>query len=149
MEFRIDPYSSVGDVRFGMSREEVRGILGGPSSLFRRSPNSVRLTEAFSENGIFVIYDDIDRCAAVEMTTPASAILEGRAIISQPMIDVQRWLELNGAEMSPDSAGFTCFSHGIGIFAPAAPSPFALIESVIAFNREYGESRRRLLNFQR
>ncbi len=60
----VKPLISVGEVEFGMPREKVRQLFGAYSE-FRKTPNSVKTTDAFSFCHVF--YDDNDCCEAIEI----------------------------------------------------------------------------------
>ncbi|MEE0264641.1 MAG: hypothetical protein UD936_03350 [Acutalibacteraceae bacterium] len=64
MKFNIIPNEAVGDVLFGMTREEVRGILTGFKAEFKKSIYSENTTDDFGCCHVF--YDEHNKCNAIE-----------------------------------------------------------------------------------
>jgi len=138
MDLLIRPYEGIGPVTLGMDRAEVRSVLGGAVRSFKKSPDSKAPTDAFDEQGLHVYYDDAGRAEAIEVASPATPILEGRALIGRPFEELRHWLEQMDPEIQVDDAGLTAPSLGIGLYAPAATaSPSDPIEGVIVFKRGY------------
>jgi hypothetical protein len=121
-----------------MSRLEVRAVLGLKVEPFRKGPESDPLVDAFPGERIHVYYDPQDTCEAVEVATPAEPLLEGRALLGQPFAEVRDWLRSLGSQLEDNDAGLTDFTHGLGLYAPAAVElPDEPVEGVIAFRRGY------------
>lgn len=79
----IVPHESVGDIKFGMSQEEVSKILGEGEDYSRdysRIGMGVQNRRYYPDRGTFVIYDDAGKVEAVEMLPESKARLEGKNI---------------------------------------------------------------------
>ena len=58
MRLNVNPLESVGDVKFGMTREEVRSILGDAEE-FKKDPDDDITTDDFGFCHVFYDEDDI------------------------------------------------------------------------------------------
>jgi hypothetical protein len=59
------PFIGLHDIRFGMNRITIREILGNNYKTFRRGAVE-NTTDFYDEKGIFVEYDLLDNCNAIE-----------------------------------------------------------------------------------
>ena len=126
MEFEITPHKSVGGIRFGMTRVEIRSLFGEP----RENSNEV---SAISESdewpnfGLRVDYTEADTCEAILLTAPlAQPILNGRRLLDSPHRDICSWLrELDpGASFPADGEeSLWCNKLGIMLGAPRNDEP--------------------------
>jgi hypothetical protein len=55
-KFEAIPHASLGPVRIGAKRTEIHTALGAPDTTFKKTPNSVSLTDAWFENALQVFY---------------------------------------------------------------------------------------------
>ena len=58
----IYPYHGVGLIRFGMMREDVRGLLGKPSATFYKGLSTESSTDAYDDLGLHVYYNHPSGC---------------------------------------------------------------------------------------
>lgn len=138
MKLVLTPYESLGPIRFGMSREEVRAVLAVAVHPFKKTPDATTLTDAFEAEGIYVSYDDQGDCEAVEVASPAEPVLDGETLLGQPFSQLRDRLKARGDELEVDASGLTDLTSGLGLYAPSAEkAPNDPIEAVIAFRRGY------------
>ena len=78
MRLNVNPLESVGDVKFGMTREEVRSIFGDAEE-FKKDPDDDITTDDFGFCHVF--YDEDDRCEAVEIFD-AEVFIDGKQVYS-------------------------------------------------------------------
>lgn len=86
--FEIIPVEKVGEICFGMSRADVRGILGAPLSEFRKTRRSANTTDDYGNFHVF--YDVDDTCEAVELFGGCTACLRGKSCFPKqglPLLD--------------------------------------------------------------
>ena len=76
MDFVIVPNKSVGEVLFGLKREEVREIFVGFKGTFKKSKFSKNLTDDFGYCHVF--YNAKDECNAVEFFEESTLIYKNR-----------------------------------------------------------------------
>jgi hypothetical protein len=122
MDLTIIPYESVGSIKFGMSRLEVRQTLGA----FVEQPDEPYLPEgitqedvdfvdAFKELGVEVIYERKfpHVCIAISMYEPAAPIFNGRNLLEEPIEDSKEWLEAMDGEVEIIIEGVISYRFGI------------------------------------
>ena len=69
MDLQLVPYERLGPIRLGMRRDEVRTVIPSRVEAYQKTPTSVALTDAFSEEGIHVFYNNEDVCIAIEVSS--------------------------------------------------------------------------------
>ena len=118
MEFVIKPYESVGPIKIGMTKEEIRSVMTEvPSNNhYFRGP----YTDDFVQSGLFAYYTGEDGvCEAVEIVDPIIVILEGKPINGVPFIEAKKWLENFESELKEEEfVGVTSFKLDVGLYAP-------------------------------
>jgi hypothetical protein len=86
-EWRIIAQRSVGPIRFGMTRKEVRGLLAQPFTAFQKGEGS-ELTDAFDTLDLHVFYRD-DAVEAVEFWNADNVVLGGHRLGDQSFADME------------------------------------------------------------
>jgi hypothetical protein len=77
MDIVIKPLIGFDGVLFGMSRSDVRSIIGDPQSSGRRFVDSLS-NDFYANDGLFCYYDDDDRLTAFEIgASLGSAVMFG------------------------------------------------------------------------
>jgi hypothetical protein len=61
------PLKSYDSIRFGMTREEIRGILGDDYVEFKRNEFSKNSSDSYDNLNLIVEYDETDICEAIEL----------------------------------------------------------------------------------
>lgn len=142
-EYAVDPGIGAGELRFGMSRQDVYGILGNPS--WRREPNEFTpmTSEQFSPRCCFVDFDPRGRCCAIEFYPDARVTLEGRNIMAMTYDDLVIHLRSKGVSFKERGDGLRADELGIACWAPQISDPdcsHAPVESLVVYERGYYES---------
>ncbi len=90
MRFPIVPLQSVGDLRIGMTRDEVRAIMGVEPDAFAKIPNAKQLTDSFHDSCVQVFYDPDDRAEYIELSRAPSIDpeFEGLHIFNTPATEL-------------------------------------------------------------
>ena len=130
----IVPYEKAGPVYFGMTRDEVRKLLGQEPHVFRRSS---RENESERYDDFFVYYDDEDRCEAVEFWPGNEVVCCGLSLFSRSF---EEELSLLVAVDSGVKAGLDCCTSeklGVGLWSSSRRGPDAQVDSVLAFSHGY------------
>ena len=118
-ELLIYPYQGVGQIRFGMTREKVRSLLGEPSATFYKGLNTQSPTDAYDNIGIHIYYHHPSGyCQALEFFEPAQLLLKEKQLFELPFVNLREWLLSQDSELEIDDEGLTCFKYGLGIYAP-------------------------------
>lgn len=109
----VTPLEGFNDVRYGMSREEVRRILGTPIREFKKTKYSKNTTDDFGMYHIY--YDSNNRFEAVEFFEGAS-ICDNRGNAFPKTAEALTKLPYH---FESDSESYICFDSSIGIYAPS------------------------------
>jgi len=138
MNYEIDPYVGVGQIKFGSPVDEVRGVVGEAFRSFLKSPRSVFPTDSFPALRMFCFYDAQGLLEAVEFAKPARPIICGFEFIGQPLSKAIATLGPLDSQLEIERDGLTAYGLGVALWAPLAKNdPHAPIEAVMAFRRGY------------
>ena len=80
--WEIVPYVGVGPIQFGQTRSQVRSLLGGNVSVFRKGPSASTETDAFNELGLHLHYDAQDRLECIEAWGPCPIYYKDVALLN-------------------------------------------------------------------
>ena len=106
----VVPLEKVGDVSFGMSRDEVRNIFGDASE-FNKSSLSKNTTDDFGFCHVF--YKD-DKCEAVELFNTADVVVNGTSIFNSDFETVKGLFP----DAEDSGEGFISKEMSVGVYAP-------------------------------
>ncbi len=141
MEFDIVPFIRVGPIHFGISRAEIRSLLGGRLEEFMKSRSSTEPTDDFRDLDLHVYYKN-DCCSAVEVFKASKQTLLGHieptllgyAIVGRPYSEVLGWMENLDPNIECDGTGLLSRQYGVSIFAPSAEDEiYDPVEGVYVF----------------
>jgi Suppressor of fused protein (SUFU) len=141
--FDVRPYEGVGPVWLGMTRVEVRRVLGGRVEAFKKGAEQDVEADAFDALDLNVCYCPDGTVDAVEFFEHAKVSLNGQALIGQPLSVVRAFLAgLDSAELGsgskPDGTLLTSSALGIGLLVPEiTEGPSAIVRGVIFFSQGY------------
>ncbi len=139
MKFRIVPYVGAEPILFGMTSEQVERAMGVKARKFKKSSDSVMLTDAF--DCCHVYYNPMGMCEAIEFFEPADLVLNDVTLIGKPYQEIEDFFKKADESIMVDDCGLTSNSFGIGVYAPFALSePDEPVEGVIAFVKGYYDS---------
>jgi hypothetical protein len=114
----ITPFTSVGPVAFGRSRQEVRQLLGPGVSTFNKGPGAATETDVYDALGAHFYYDDSERLECVEIMGPITVRYRGISLINVPIADVLQQLRDAGISYRFDD-GYFVDESGFVIYAPS------------------------------
>jgi hypothetical protein len=138
MNFVINPYIGIGEIKLGMTRSEVRSTLKSRFESCQRTGDLDIPEDFFPELGIFVEYNQSDVCASIQVVTPLDPIWRGKKLLQMPFIELAEWFISIDPDIELDETGFTCYKYGIGTYAPDyQEEPDSSPESIIVFTRGY------------
>lgn len=130
----IVPFTSVGILKFGDSRQEAREKLDSNFTTFRKHSSEIE-TDAFENLHIHLYYDQERRLEFVEAFAPAEVTLHGITFLGRNLGDVildMKSLGFIPTESDDTSAEF----EGAGI---ALTAPSGVVETVAAHRKGYYE----------
>ncbi len=106
------PLKEVNGIRFGMSRADVRKILGRQYNEFRKSKLSKNTTDDFGICHVF--YDSDDMCEAVEVFADCEVSINGKTIFPLDIASVKCMI----TDLKESYGSYISESYSIGIYAP-------------------------------
>lgn len=112
--WRIKPFSQVGPIEFGQSRNSVRSKLNSDYRVFKKTPGE-NDTDAYDSLGIHVYYDDEDKVEFVEAFSPAEVEFEGIVLIGRNVDEVAADLGDRGYDAEQDEVGYNYDELGFGL----------------------------------
>lgn len=138
MRHTIKPLKGIDSIEFGMTPEQVRGLLGAEFKSFKRTPTAGFPSDYFPALGVFAYYDQSGALEAIELASPATPLLDGVNLLGIGFDDLKTTLRARDAELEVESDGAIAHAHGVGVYAPNAKhDPKANCESVIVFRIGY------------
>lgn len=88
MKFLFSPNKSVGKIKFGSDRKEVRSVLSGFLGEFKKNRFSKNTTDEFE--CCHVYYDAEDKCNAVELFAANELIYENKNLFSLSVSELEK-----------------------------------------------------------
>lgn len=140
MTFNYNPYSGVNDLRFDMSRDEIRGALGliHLYKEFHRTKSSNNTTDSFYQLGLFVNYNEAERCDSFEFHSNAKVIFIEVNLMNLSYKEFVNFIKSLDEEVVEDESGCTSFILGVGAYAPnKEENPDEKVEGIIVFKKGY------------
>jgi hypothetical protein len=99
----------------GVTKAEVRRLLGEPESVFRRRPGSAPI-EDFQVFGAQVTYDGAARVSFVEVARPANPVVNGVELVGRAASDVYGELRAEGFTVREDDDGAIIEELNVGLY---------------------------------
>ena len=120
MEFTFYPYEGFGPVKFLMSRDEVRKIMGLPYEETTMVTNSGPDTRDYFAKQLFIGYNDELKCNRFEQCGgyDIDIIFEGESILRRPYKELLEHYQKLDPEIYIDREGFTSLKYGFSIWCP-------------------------------
>lgn len=143
MDFDIKSYIGAGPLRYGMSIQEVRNVLGGPFRTFKRAPSVVAPSDQFIDIGVIANYRPAGTVSSIEFAKPSNPTFRGIALFSESVEQLTSLLRDADPAIEIDNGGATSKALGLGFYAimdePAENEPGELL-SIIAFEKGYHDA---------
>jgi hypothetical protein len=127
----IRPFESVGALRFGDSRQHVKGKLRRPSFPFQKNVGYSEI-EVCNELGLHLYFDSDDCLEFVEAFEPAQVVFRGISFLGRELDSVISDMESLGYRPTESDVGVNFESAGIALTAPSG-----IVEGVAAHRKGY------------
>lgn len=114
-EIIVEPLKKVGDICFGMSRSQVREIMGEYKE-FKKSRFSKNTVDDFNECHIY--YDSNNLCQAIELYGEYRIKIKENSILPNNFTDICRVLEALDKNLEIEYDTCTSIKYSIGVYAP-------------------------------
>ena len=138
MDIDIKPLVGVGPLRFGMSVDEVRAMLGVHYVSFKKTPLSEFPCDHFEDSSTFAYYDKNGKLEALEFYEGANPVLNGYSFMGGLASEAKLRLDESGGTLEIDSDSITSLSLGVGVYAPDWEQDASqTVEGVIVFKEGY------------
>jgi len=139
-DWTIEPFESLGALRFGMRKGEAQQVLGEPPKEFHKG-FSENVTEAYNGTGVHVYYDADATVEFIEVFPPSRPTFRGIDLMRPDAAAVIADLAKLGLTVRDDGEGGLWFDkEGFSLFAPAGKT-----EGVSVFRRGYDTGAQRLI----
>ena len=109
----VEPLKKVGEIEFGMTRDEVRNVWGDADA-FMKTPDDDSLTDDFGFCHVY--YDAEDKCEAVEIWD-AEVYIEDTKIYPIDMDSAEDVLNEFFDDIEADDEGIISYDYSIAITA--------------------------------
>lgn len=118
-EIVVRPLKAVGDIEFGMSRNEVRGILGKYRE-FKKSKWATCTTDDFGYCHVY--YDKENKCEAVEIFGDVRVKIAQQVIFPLDFSKTCELLKARDETLEIEEDSCTSLKESIGVYAPQGKS---------------------------
>src|SRR6266480_1366133 len=118
LKLEIRPFEGLGDLRFGMSRRDVRTLLGQEFRSFKKTPLADSLTDAYTQFGLHLYYDGQDRLELVEAFQPCVPIFRGVELLGPRKVVLEGLREAGVGSPRRDADGELFHDLGFGLYSP-------------------------------
>ena len=132
LKLEIRPFEGLGDLRFGMSRRDVRALLGQEFRSFKKTPLADSLTDAYAQYGLHLYYDGQDRLELVEAFRPCVPIFQGVELLGPRKVVPDRLREAGAGGPRRDSDGDFFDDLGFALYSPGD-----MVEGVSVYRKGY------------
>ena len=138
MEFIIHPRQGIGPVRLGMSRQEIRTILGVPPDTFRQNQFADTDTDYFVSIGIMADFDAGERCNFITAVSEARPTFQNRPIVGVPHDQCEAWFRQLDPGLEVGDVGLISRKLGISLYTSSVKKcPSGPVECVHVFADGY------------
>jgi hypothetical protein len=137
-DFEIDPFEGMGDVKFGMTPQQVRRLLGNCFKSFKRTPQAAFPSDYYEAVGLFFNYDPTGVLEAIEFAAPANPTVRGIELIGRELIELMSELSRVDQHIETEVDGAIANGMGVSVWAPLAKDEVhARVDSALAFRKGY------------
>lgn len=135
MYYEVIPHEGVGDIRFGMSKEEVRELFPDRTPKdYKQNVYSRGDTDLYESLGIMIHYDTEGRCAAVEFGGSVKPMYQGSSPLGMTKELVEAWFESHDDDSQIDPPDITSEKLSLSAYVEEKA------ESIMVFRDGYYDS---------
>jgi hypothetical protein len=117
----VFPGKGIGTVRLGMTREQVRAILGVAYQSIMRGPYAVTATDHFDQLWLQVDYDADDVCNLINAIGPANPVLFGKHPTKLTHEQCTQWLLTLDPDLIIESDSLISKKLGVTTYTSLGP----------------------------
>ncbi|SEA79546.1 hypothetical protein SAMN05421743_108122 [Thalassobacillus cyri] len=145
MKLDIKPYHSMGPIKLGMSRKEVRETLNLKVTEFMKDEADENTTDAFDDLGINVYYKADDTCEMIEVSSSAIPMLKHKKLIGPPLKQVKEMLRSYDPYIYLVGDILISDRLGISLYTEDVEDDELPVEAVMLFEKGYDDELQELL----
>jgi hypothetical protein len=109
-------FQGLGDIRFGMNRDDIRSLLGEEYTTFSRAGNVVPEIDSYDNIGLQLNYDENDKLEFIEAFLPANPIYDNITFLGRQPDAVHQDMISKGMTAIQDDVGYDFPDLGFGIY---------------------------------
>lgn len=118
MLFKFISVGCVGPLRSGMGREEVREVLGGDFSTFKKTADDESETEDYSVHRVHVYYDADDRLEGAEFLRGSEFYFNNIKVVGERYSFLSELLIKENVVIDVSTSGFKMRELGLSFYVP-------------------------------
>ena len=127
------PFIGVGNITFGLSRNNIRQLLKNGHREFTRNEFSENSSDFYEEWSLFIDYDKNNLCQAFEFARPNTLIQEGKNLFDFGFEELTKKYVAKEKDIE-DEDHIVYYDLGFGL----SRKPFSSeIESIVVFSKSY------------
>jgi hypothetical protein len=136
LEYKIN--ESIGLIKFGDHRNDVRQYFSNDYKSFYKTPFSKIETDFFPDLGIITYYDSNYCCEYVEIIKPSNVVFNGFKFLSESYSNAKSFLINIDSDYSEEEDGITFYNIGIVLYGTDIKNTHDRIPELIAvFKKGY------------
>ena len=135
MQHHLIPFQGSQEIRFGDRRADIRSRFGDNFQEFKRNPFAENTTDQNPEWGIFVEYNQDNKCEALEFSSDAAIFFKGLEIMKMNFDKLRKKFDPISEKME-EEADFSVTYYDLG-FGMTRNFETDRVDSFILFSKDY------------
>lgn len=143
MTYDIVPYVGAGNIRLGMTSNQVEAACNQKPTKFKKLFDDVFNTDEY--DGFFVQYKSPGVCNSIQFFSPAVVTFHEKNLLSVPFKNAKAFLQQLDNDLVEENDSVISLKLGFGLYAPnSEDDPLLPPECVIVFERGYYDNTKSL-----
>jgi len=118
MNAKIYPNRGVGEIHFGMSKDDILALLGSPDEEFIRNPDVGYVEFSYETKGAYVSFDKISKCNAILLFPASKPELEETSILEVSATTAWETIRKLDPAATVKNESLTSMKLGASVYAP-------------------------------
>lgn len=135
MEWDILSYQSVGPLKFGLNRKEIRKNFEDQPEV-KVVTNAKPPLDVYPDKGLYVVYDKYGISGAIEIKKPGKAIFHNQDLLAIPYDEALSWFHSMDNDIEETEEQFVSWKYGILFYAPGKNADPNILPDTITIFRE-------------
>lgn len=135
VDFR--PYEGYGPLEFGLKRAANRARMEGDFEARAMADGELPM-DVYEDKGVFIAYDQYDRCGAIEVFPPGQVMFEGKDLLQLPWAELRDWFHQLDPDLDESEKGWVSYKYGIwAIPKMSVPGPKQSPKYLTLFRKDF------------